>query len=480
MIKNDRQYRITRTAMSKFQDELAEMSHLSTSHRDSKAFTIQKAALESQISDLKKEIDEYESLLHGQREVLTTSSFEDLPQLLIKARIAIGLSQKDLAERLGIQEQQIQRYEATNYATASLSRINDIVKALGITVSKEVILPQRDISKRDLFSKLKAIGFDQDFVLSRLLPMDTAARLINPAKKEEQATSLKNALSRLASIFNWNEDSLLSTRKLAIAPASVITKFKLPKGKQYEKISPYTYYAILVGKILLNASIEIPFKRFPSDVLSLRKDILKTKKEITFRNMLEYVWEHGVPVLPLNDSGSFHGACFKDDSRFVIVLKQQTKSSSRWSFDLLHELFHLIQRQDGQSTSIIEERAIGHAQQSSDEEKAASYFAGEFLLEGRAESLVQQCVELAHGKVERLKRVVVSVSEKEKVDIGVLSNYMAYRLSLQKINWWGAAANLERSDENPWNIARDVLLKYVKFDAIKGIEKDLLSRALMD
>ena len=54
----------------------------------------------------------------------------ELPANLIKARIARGLSQKDLADRIGLKEQQIQRYEATDYASASLARIKEVVSAL--------------------------------------------------------------------------------------------------------------------------------------------------------------------------------------------------------------------------------------------------------------------------------------------------------------------------------------------------------------
>ena len=54
----------------------------------------------------------------------------ELPATLIKARIARGLSQKDLADRIGLKEQQIQRYEATDYASASLTRIKEVVSAL--------------------------------------------------------------------------------------------------------------------------------------------------------------------------------------------------------------------------------------------------------------------------------------------------------------------------------------------------------------
>jgi HTH-type transcriptional regulator / antitoxin HigA len=37
-----------------------------------------------------------------------------------------------LADRLGLKEQQIQRYEATDYASASLARVIEISEALGL------------------------------------------------------------------------------------------------------------------------------------------------------------------------------------------------------------------------------------------------------------------------------------------------------------------------------------------------------------
>ena len=49
---------------------------------------------------------------------------------LVKARIALRMTQRELAERVGVQESQINRYETTNYDTAKLPRIVAIAKAL--------------------------------------------------------------------------------------------------------------------------------------------------------------------------------------------------------------------------------------------------------------------------------------------------------------------------------------------------------------
>ena len=54
---------------------------------------------------------------------------------------AAGLNQRDLATRLGLKEQQIQRYEATHYAGVSLERIQAVAEALGVQIHERVILP---------------------------------------------------------------------------------------------------------------------------------------------------------------------------------------------------------------------------------------------------------------------------------------------------------------------------------------------------
>ena len=79
---------------------------------------------------------DYESLKAGNFQLDELNVVAELPAVLIKARIAQGLSQKDLAERLSLKEQQIQRYEATDYATASLARIMEVVEALGVETGK--------------------------------------------------------------------------------------------------------------------------------------------------------------------------------------------------------------------------------------------------------------------------------------------------------------------------------------------------------
>jgi hypothetical protein len=157
---------------------------------------------------------------------------------------------------------------------------------------------------------------------------------------------------------------------------------------------------------------------------------------------------------------------------------RRSQHLARWMFDLLHETFHGGQKPDAPTLEIIEADETSPERRNSHEEIAASQFAGNVLLNNRADELAQACVDAAQGSVERLKGVVPNVAERHGVTVGALANYLAYRLSWQGINWWGAAATLQRDDGDPWAVARDVFLERFPFAIETEIDRQLLERAL--
>ncbi len=140
MITNEVQSRVTQTAIREFEEALA---HLDEDAKDRPEWIRKglREGMESQLADLRRELAEYEALRSGQVGVLELTSLAELPEALIRARIAVGLTQKGLAERLGLKEQQVQRYEATHYAGVSLERIQAVAEALGVEIHERVILP---------------------------------------------------------------------------------------------------------------------------------------------------------------------------------------------------------------------------------------------------------------------------------------------------------------------------------------------------
>ena len=141
MIRNERQYRITKAQAKRFSEALRRLDAgaADQSELHPRLLTVQKEALQSQLTDLESGIREYEMLKAGHFAFEQLKTITELPQQLIRARIASGLSQRDLAERIGLKEQQIQRYEASDYATASFTRIIEVVSALG-RVTDETLL----------------------------------------------------------------------------------------------------------------------------------------------------------------------------------------------------------------------------------------------------------------------------------------------------------------------------------------------------
>src|SRR5439155_18397183 len=96
---------------------------------------------DSQLEELREQLTAYEALRRGEVSILELDSLAELPNALIQARAAVGLTQEELAGRLGLKKQQIQRYEATHYAGVSLERIQAVADALGVTIREQVLLP---------------------------------------------------------------------------------------------------------------------------------------------------------------------------------------------------------------------------------------------------------------------------------------------------------------------------------------------------
>jgi ribosome-binding protein aMBF1 (putative translation factor) len=144
MIQNELQRAITLEWAEKFERTLAELRDAPDTRLNIHPI-LRKAeldALASQARDLREELAAYDALRPGDSSTIRVASFDDLPSALIQARIARGLTQRELALRLDLKEQQIQHYEATRYASASLTRVGAVIHALGIEASLEIHLPR--------------------------------------------------------------------------------------------------------------------------------------------------------------------------------------------------------------------------------------------------------------------------------------------------------------------------------------------------
>lgn len=481
MITNERQYKITRSEAERFRRAIAAMVADTSEREDVHPRLIQaeREALESQLQDLEAELNEYDRLKSSAPAVISIDSFDELADGLIKARIASGLSQKALAERLGLKEQQIQRYEAERYATASYQRLREVADALSVRIRNDILLPVAPGNFSSLVDKLRQVGLERNFLVERLLPSADAAYAVGDLPTDDDWALTAKTSSVLERVFGWTRDNLLGPKPLAVPRfASAEARFKMPARRNQASSSLYAAYANYLAVVALKGVRDLPKLEIPKDAADMRRAILDKRGSLDFANVLHFAWDLGIPVLPLRDSGVFHGACWRYEGRNVVVLKQSSRYESRWQFDLLHELFHAAQRSELDSMEIIEADETSLERRESDEEVAASQFAGDVNLDCKAEELAQASVAAAQNSVERLKRIVPIVAGKYGVSVGALANYLAFRLSWQGINWWGAASNLQAKDGDPWKIARDVFVERFPFKFDSNLDRELLARAL--
>jgi DNA-binding Xre family transcriptional regulator len=138
-VPNQRQYKITKGWLARFGESL-----LANDARDPKDLPpnidpgmpkLMHDAILSEIESLRAQIDHYEKLRDGRITGREITSLDDLPDALIEARIAARLTQRELAKRIGVAEQQIQRWEANDYSGVSIYRLEEIADALGVQSS---------------------------------------------------------------------------------------------------------------------------------------------------------------------------------------------------------------------------------------------------------------------------------------------------------------------------------------------------------
>ncbi|WP_315744481.1 helix-turn-helix domain-containing protein [Bradyrhizobium sp. SZCCHNR1075] len=481
MITNERQYKITRSEADRFRKAIIEMTKgPSRTDVHPRLLQAEREAMESQLADLQAELAEYDRLKSADLSVISISSFDELADGLIRARIASGLSQKALADRLGLKEQQVQRYEAERYTSASYQRLREIANALGVRITNDILLPVAPNSFGGLVSKLRQVGLDREFLLTRLLPSADAARASGEvASEDDDYTLTARAGTVLERVFGWSRDNVFGPQAL-VAPrfAAAEARFKMPANRAQATTSLYAAYANYLVVVALKGARSLPKAEIPTDPAVMHRRIQDTYKTVDLKSALHTAWDLGVVVLPLRDPGTFHGACWRYGGRNAVVLKQTSKHEARWLFDLLHELFHAGQRPEAATLEVIEADETSAERRNSNEEIAASQFAGEVVLDGKAETLAQACVQAARNSVERLKSVVPTIAAKNRVSVGALANYLAFRLSWQGVNWWGTAANLQADNSDPWTIARDVFVERFPYDIDNELDRQLLDRAL--
>lgn len=128
MIKSDAQRERTVAQIEGFRQALAKVEEGKPGKR-SKAV---RGSYESMIRQLEDEVHEYDQLKSGELALPLVERLDQIAPFIARIRIAKGISQTELARRLGVSKQVISRYEENEYQTVAMARLQEILDAIGI------------------------------------------------------------------------------------------------------------------------------------------------------------------------------------------------------------------------------------------------------------------------------------------------------------------------------------------------------------
>jgi len=138
MIRNEAEYQ---EAVQRIKDEAARIEsqkqELKKLDLSSEEVERAMAPIRSFHEQLKEEVSSYERLKRGEFDEI--ENFNGIGRLLIALRIAQGVTQRELAERLEVHESQVSRDERNEYHGVTLERANRILAALKVDLRTNVV-----------------------------------------------------------------------------------------------------------------------------------------------------------------------------------------------------------------------------------------------------------------------------------------------------------------------------------------------------
>jgi HTH-type transcriptional regulator/antitoxin HigA len=284
------------------------------------------AALHSEFENLSRQIREYETLKSGTVEILKASTLEELPRILIRARIAKGLSQRQLAQAVGLKEQQMQRYEAEEYASASLRRLYDIANALGLNISE--MAEFRSVSQRPHDVDINDLPWDQ-FPIKDMYQRNWF---------EGFSGSLSKAVANSEELIKDFVEGALDT------PIRAAARQHVRSGGIVNWCALFAWQCRIIGQ----AKKQTPQNKYRQSTITsewLTGLVHLSRHEDGPKRAIEYLQHSGIRVVvePHLPQTHLDGAAFllTDRSPVVGMTLRYDRLDNFW-FVLIHELIHVV------------------------------------------------------------------------------------------------------------------------------------------
>jgi transcriptional regulator with XRE-family HTH domain len=99
--------------------------------RDAMTETVGKMAYDKLISVARREVEEYVAIRAGAVRSFNVNSLDEIGEAATKARLASGMTQKQVADELSVTEQMVQKDESRGYESAGVAKLAEVLDILG-------------------------------------------------------------------------------------------------------------------------------------------------------------------------------------------------------------------------------------------------------------------------------------------------------------------------------------------------------------
>lgn len=358
MITNEKQYRSTKASIEKLAGAFAALE-APTSDFPEVFAKAQRSALRSQIDELEEEMRFYENLRAGKISEFSADSLHDLPDILIQARIARGMSQKDLGDFLGVAEQQIQRYESDRYRMASLDRLTEVADALNVRI----------VERAQLVGSPKLDSVDPS--VWQAFPL---AEMFKRGWFEDFSGTLSQAKKAASDLI----PAFLQGAHSQFAPMALHRKSVRSSGQVHE--AAITAWE---ARIRTLADRNPPDRAFDRDRLTadwVRGLVRLSLEDNGPRLAADYLRDAGISlVIERHLPGTLlDGAALASDDHAIVAMTLRHDRLDNFWFTLLHEIGHLkLHIRLGEYAAIFDDNDAPAADKV---EQDADYFAQEALI----------------------------------------------------------------------------------------------------
>jgi len=273
--------------------------------------------------ELERGIEIYERTKGGDVDAAASLSRDEPGLALIYARVLRKMSQADLARRIGVHEQQVQRYESERYRSISLTNFRKVANALGVTLRAEFSSGHNEIL--DIEDAVKLAADYSDDAVAKVYSHAKKYGWIDPVKAKGTP---RDALTNYISSTEGSNAALLRTGLNVLGLSEELSLLSW-KSRVIQKAADAIASTVEFDPIdiswLPNLVECTQFEDGPLQAVSLLRE-----------KGIAVIVEPNIPGIPLD------GAALMRFSTPVIGLTLRHDRLDNFWFTLLHEVGHVF------------------------------------------------------------------------------------------------------------------------------------------